>query len=66
MTGRFRASAKSGFFAIRLRVDDLRIGVSAGQPALFGGQLQGFFAVELGLMHEFVDARGERLRGVDV
>ena len=49
MTRRFRASAQSGFFAIRLRVDDLRIGVSAGQSALFGRELQGFFAVELGL-----------------
>lgn len=66
MTVRFRASAKSGFFAIRLGVDDLRISVSAGQPAFFSGEFEGFFAIELGLVHEFVDACGERLRGVDV
>jgi len=37
-----------------------------GEAAFFGGELEGVFAVELGLVHQFFDAGGEGLRGVGV
>jgi len=49
-----------------LRVDDLRVGGAAGEAAFFCGELEGFLAVELGLVHEFVDPGGEGLRGIGV
>jgi hypothetical protein len=49
-----------------LRVDDLGVGGAAGEAALLGGEFEGVFAVELGLVHEFFDAGGEGLRGVGV
>ena len=39
------------------------VGGAAGEAAFLGGELEGLFAVELGLAHEFVDAFGEALRG---
>jgi len=45
-------------------VDDLGVGFAAGQATFFGGEFQGFFAVEFGLADEFVDAVGEGLGGV--
>jgi len=36
------------------------------QAAFLGGQLQRLFAVELGLVHQLLDARRQRLRGIDV
>ncbi len=47
-------------------VQELAVGVAFGHAAFFGGELEGFFAIEFGLVHEFVDAGGEGLRGVDV
>src|SRR5882724_9983123 len=47
-------------------VDDLGVGVVARQAALFGGELEGFFAVELGLADEFFNAVGQALRGIGV
>ena len=61
-----RASYVSRLFLIRLRVDDLRVGGAAREAAFFGGQFQRIFAVELGLVHELVDAGGEGLRGIGV
>jgi hypothetical protein len=46
--------------------DELVVGGAAGHAALLGGELEGFFAVELGLVHQFLDAGGEGLRGVGV
>jgi hypothetical protein len=47
-------------------LNDLRVRISPRKPALFGGELQGFLAVELGLVHELLDARGKGLSGVGV
>jgi hypothetical protein len=57
---------RSCLLAICLHVDDLRIGGAAGEAVFFCGELKGFFAVELSLVHEFLDAGRERLRGVGV
>src|SRR5690348_12336182 len=38
--------------------DQLAICRTARQAAFFGGELQGFLAAELGLVHQFVDAGG--------
>ncbi len=40
------------------------VGGAAGEATFLGGELEGVFAVELGLVHEFFDAGGEGLRGV--
>jgi len=45
---------------------DLVVRRAAGDAAFLGGELQRFFAVELGLVHQFLDSRGEGLRGVGV
>jgi hypothetical protein len=45
-------------------VEELAIGVALGDAAFLGCKLQSIFAIEFGLVHEFVDARGEGLRGV--
>ena len=58
------SEGRSRFFAICLRVDDLGVGGAAGEAAFLGGEFEGVFAVELGLVHEFFDAGGEGLRGV--
>src|SRR6266849_2149561 len=47
-------------------VDELFVGVATGEAALFGGEFEGFLAVELGWMHQFFDTRGKSLRGVGV
>src|SRR5216684_7167460 len=47
-----------------LRVNDLVVCRAPGQAAFFGGELQGFFAVELGLADEFFDAVGQALGGI--
>jgi len=44
----------------------LTVGVAAGDAAFFGGELEGFFAIELGLADEFFDTVGEALRGIGV
>jgi len=49
-----------------LCVDDLGVGGAAGEAAFLGGEFEGVLAVELGLVHEFFDAGGQRLRGVGV
>ena len=51
-------------FAMFLGVDNLVVGGAAGEAVFFGGEFEGFFAVELGLADEFFDAVGEALRGV--
>jgi hypothetical protein len=48
------------------KTHDLVVGCAAGDAAFFRGELQRFFAVELGLVHELFHARGEGLRGVGV
>ncbi len=58
------SEGRSRFFAICLRVDDLGVGGATGEAALLGGEFEGLFAVELGLVHKFFDAGGEGLRGV--
>ena len=45
-------------------IKELGIGFAAGEAAFFGGELEGFFAVEFGLTDEFVDAVGEGLGGI--
>ena len=47
-------------------VQELAVGVAAGDAALLGGELQGLFAVEFGLADQFFDARGEGLGSVGV
>src|SRR5258706_4865359 len=54
------------FFLLAFGVDNLRVGIVARQAAFFGGEFEGFFAVELGLADEFFDAVGEALRGIGV
>ena len=51
--------AASCFFTIHIRIDDLGVGGAAGEAAFLGGEFEGVFAVELGLVHEFFDAGGE-------
>lgn len=46
------------------RIEELGVGFAAGQAAFFGGELECFLAVELGLADELVDAVGERLGSV--
>ena len=43
---------------------DLVVSGTPGQATLLGGELQGFFAVELGLANELLDAVGEALCGI--
>lgn len=47
-----------------LGFDNFRVGFAAGEAAFFGGEFEGFFAVEFGLADEFVDAISEGLRSV--
>src|SRR5208337_3871553 len=47
-------------------VEELAVGIAAGDAALLGGELEGFFAVEFGLVDQFFDARGEGLGSVGV
>ncbi len=58
------AEFRSRFFLLRFCTDDLGVGVVAREAALFGGELEGFFAVEFGLADEFFDAVGEALCGI--
>ena len=53
----------SRFAGWRVVVEELAVGVAPGDTALFGGKFQGIFAIEFGLVHEFVNARGEGLSG---
>ena len=46
------------------RANYLVVGLPAGEAAFFGGELEGVFAVELGLVHEFFDAVGQGLHWV--
>src|SRR5260370_518188 len=57
---------RSRFFVLCFCVDNLGVSIVAREAALFGGELQGFFAVELRLADEFFDAVGEALRGIGV
>src|SRR2546429_4868891 len=59
-----RAEYWSRLLAICLGVNQLRVGCTSRQAAFLGGELQGFFAVELGLADELLDAVGEALRGI--
>src|ERR1700740_1880914 len=52
-------------FAISF-ANDFMVCRSSRQTALLGSQLQSFFAVELGLADELLDAIGEALRGTSV
>jgi hypothetical protein len=52
------AQFRSRFFLFRFCVDNLGVGIVAGQAAFFGGELEGFFTVELGLADQFFDAVG--------
>src|SRR5260370_35517821 len=61
-----RLRAPGCFFRLGFGVDNLGVGIVARQAALFCGELEGFFAVELGLADEFFDAVGEALRGIGV
>src|SRR5438105_2165801 len=47
-----------------LAADPLMVRRTTPQAALLGGQLERFFAIQLGLMHQFLDARRQRLRRV--
>jgi putative FmdB family regulatory protein len=47
-------------------VDQFIVSSALREAAFLGGQFEGFFAVELGLMHQLFDAGGQRLRGVGV
>jgi hypothetical protein len=47
-------------------INQLRVSGAAGEAVFFGGELEGLFAVELGLVHEFFDAGSKGLRGVGV
>ena len=47
-------------------VEELAIGIPAGDATLLGSELEGFFAVELGQVDQFFDARGDRLGCVGV
>lgn len=43
----------------RFHFDELIVGGAAGDAAFFGSQFKGVFTVELGLLHEFLDAFDE-------
>jgi hypothetical protein len=60
------ADLRSRFFTIHIQINDLGVGGAAGEAAFFGGELEGFFAVELGLVHQLFDAGGQRLGRVGV
>jgi hypothetical protein len=53
-------------FELLFFAHDLVVGGTAREAALFGGELEGFFAVEFGLADEFFDTVGEALRGIGV
>src|SRR6266481_6400707 len=54
------------FLSRRVFVKQLAIGVAACDAALFGGEFQGFLAVELCLVHQFIHTCGEGLRRVQL
>src|SRR5260370_5772072 len=58
------ADLPSRLFLLCFCVDNLGVRIVPGQAALFGGELQGFFAVELGLAHQLFDTVDEALRGI--
>jgi hypothetical protein len=48
----------------RAIVEELAVGVALANAAFFRSEFEGFLAVELCLVHEFVDTRSERLGGI--
>ena len=50
----------------RVLVEQLAVGIALGDATLLGGELEGFLAIELGLVHQFVDTRREGLCRIDV
>jgi hypothetical protein len=63
---RSAGGAGSNLVLVVAQTHDFVVGGAAGHAAFLGGELQGFFAVELGLVHQLLDAGGEGLRGVGV
>src|SRR2546430_1111491 len=61
--GSFSAFVAAACLA-RLALNDLIVRRTTRHPPLLGGQFQRLFAVQLGLVHQFFDARCQRLRGV--
>ena len=59
-----RGEYRSLVFSICLRVNHLAVSVAPRQAAFFGGKLQSFLAVELGLADELFDAVGQALGGI--
>jgi hypothetical protein len=51
---------------IEARADEFIVGGALCDTAFLRGEFEGLFAIELGLVHEFLDACCERLRGVGV
>jgi len=60
----FRAGFGNKLVGFGIFVEKLAVGVAFGDATFLGSEFEGILAIEFGLVHEFVDARGEGLRGV--